>query len=128
MLDSHINGHFDLSKVMVFAKFYLYFNQCRLAAVERACLQEEVDCGSKAERKKIIAKVFAQNKSLVDTSALIDFLVDHLGSQTLIDPLTQEDPLAKLIDFYTKAEVLPGSQLTEFDKVSPNTVAKFVGN
>jgi hypothetical protein len=45
-----------------------------------------------------------------------------------MDPLTREDALWNIIDFYTRPEVIGASQQSINDKVSPLTVANFLGN
>ena len=60
--------------------------------------------------------------------AVLDYTVQQLGAQSLIDPLTKEDAIWNIIDFYTRPEVIGASQKSINDKVSPLTVANFLGN
>jgi hypothetical protein len=42
-------------------------------------------------------------------AATLDYLVHSLGSQSLVDPLTKEDAIWSLIEFYTRPEVIAPS-------------------
>ena len=53
--------------------------------------------------------IFGQNGSLIDMAATLDYLVHSLGSQSLVDPLTKEDAIWSLIEFYTRPEVIAPS-------------------
>jgi hypothetical protein len=50
-------------------------------------------------------RVFGSLESLVDMNALFGHLVEKVGSKTFIDPITKQDPLVKLIEFFSRKDV-----------------------
>lgn len=39
---------------------------------------------------------------MVDMKSLFGFLVNQIGKQNILDPITKEDPIKRIIDFFTK--------------------------
>jgi hypothetical protein len=77
-LDSYVNNDFNVSKIMVFAKFYVYYNKCKLSKALRSGHIE--DLNSEEGHIKMAEAVFGENKSVVDMRSILDYLVEHLGS------------------------------------------------
>jgi hypothetical protein len=44
--------------------------------------------------------VFGELETLVDMNALFGYLVEKVGTKTFVDPVTREDPLNNLIEFF----------------------------
>ena len=96
-LDHYLNRDFDLSKVMIFAKFY----QRHYADRARAQF-DKVDSTLKDLPDSTILgvsqQVYGPSEGLVDFAALTDYLVDQVGSRQVLDPFTKEDSLWNLIE------------------------------
>ena len=60
---------------------------------------------------------------------LSKYLISRVGSQQVIDPISKEDALWSLIDFFTKTpEFYRVSQQSASNTISPNSVAEYLGN
>ena len=99
LVNNCLNEKFDMSRVMVFNKFYIYRNKCRLATANMMY-------NNKTNDKKFGEHLFGQNKCLIDVDATTDFMVDTIGQQILLDPMTKEDAMWNFIEFYTRSDVL----------------------
>ena len=71
--------------------------------------------------------MFESLGELVDLKSLSEYLVKSLGSQTLVDPLTQEDALWSLIEFFTREGIYHLSHQTDLT-IDPNTIADYLGS
>jgi hypothetical protein len=63
-------------------------------------------------------------------NALFGFLVDKVGTKTFIDPVTKEDPLLNLVDFFAQPSIQKisrqSSEGTTF--INSKDIAKYLGN
>ena len=93
-LNHYLNGDFNASKVLAIVKFYTHYHQCRL---------QKTDIGETDQDRHVAQqRIFGTSEDVVDMKALFHFMVKSLGSQALVDPLSKEDALWPLIDFFTK--------------------------
>lgn len=81
---------------MVFVKFYTYYYTSIQAQV-----LNKADLRSLSE-KSLSALIFGANEDLVDMKELAKYLISRVGNQQVIDPITKEDAIWNLIDFFTK--------------------------
>lgn len=60
--------------------------------------------------------------------ALFSFLTDHIGTEQVIDPLTKEDALWNLVDFFTQDKTLFNvSQHSANNSLNVEDIAKYFG-
>jgi len=90
-LDYYLNVEFNISKVLVFSKFYTYYYRCRLNRTK----------GMDSEAAARVA--FGDSDDLVLMGELFEYLVSQVGSQVLVDPQTKEEGLWNLIDLFSHA-------------------------
>jgi hypothetical protein len=98
-INYYMNVNFNLSKVMIFTKFYTSFYKARAASILNSV--SEADLDGKAMAKATHA-IFTRHDNLVDMKALFNYLVDFTGSEKMIDPLTKEDALWSIVDTFTR--------------------------
>jgi len=117
-LEFYLNHQFNLNKVLTFARFYVH--------QAKEAIEKEVD---ETEEKKY-ERVFGPLENLVDFNSLFDHLVDKVGSKTFIDPITKEDPLLLLANFFARPDVMSiskmGTEGTTF--ISVGNIAKYCIN
>lgn len=123
LLDYHLNTEFNLSKVMIFLKFYAYYYTCRQAHV-----LSHSDSNYLSDQD-LASKLFGYNEDLVDMRELSKYLINSVGSQPIIDPITKEDALWSLIDFFTKdSDFYRVSQQSSNNTIDPSSIAEYLGN
>lgn len=123
-LDYYLNVNFNISKLMIFTKFYtLFYTQSA-----RTVLQGENRLSEQSSAKAAEA-IFGRHDGLVDMNRLFSFIVDHTGREKLIDPITKEDAVWKLIDFFTQDKTLFGiTKKSEHNSIDEAQIAKFLSN
>ena len=77
-IDYYLNKKFDLSKIMIFTKFYKKYYSDR-ADRELDTFEREGDELTEAEIFTISKRVFGKNEDLVDMKSLTEYLVKSLG-------------------------------------------------
>ena len=94
-LDFNLNVKPNISNVLIFTKYYTYFHQCRMTK------QSKITPVLETEADKFVANanVF-NNPSLVDMRALFGHLVESLGTKQAIDPVSKEDALWRIVEFF----------------------------
>ena len=79
-LDHYLNRDFDLSKIMIFLKFY----QRHIADRSRHAF-DKVDSSQKELTDSTIlsltSSIYGQSEGLVDFSSLVEHLVDQVGAR-----------------------------------------------
>ena len=91
-LDFNLNVKPSLSNVLIFTKYYTYFHQRRMAK-HTPKFENDTD--------KFTANAYVFNApSLVDMRALFGHLVESLGSKQAIDPVTKDDALWRIVEFF----------------------------
>jgi hypothetical protein len=127
MLDFYLNHNFDLSKVMIFCKFYCQFYSDTLKRELPQIIHAQQKPGTLDELQlSQLSRAFAKHDSLVDMRALSKFLVRKTGSKHIIDPLTREDSLASIVSMFTQnADVYQASSLSKNNHIEPATLAEF---
>ena len=94
-LDFNLNVKPNLSNVLIFTKYYTYFHQRRMAKQLKITPKFENDTD------KFTANAYVFNApSLVDIRALFGHLVETLGSKQAIDPVTKDDALWRIVEFF----------------------------
>ena len=111
-IDFYLNHSFDINKLLTFSRFYIHYANSQL--VNNAEFQN----------------VFGELESLVDMNALFGYLVEKVGTKTFIDPMTKEDPLQNLIEFFAQPDVQEISKLSNEGTtfISTGDIAKYLGN
>lgn len=63
-------------------------------------------------------------------NALFGYLVEKVGTKTLIDPMTKEDPIQNLIEFFAQKEIQEISQMSHEGTtfISSGDIAKYLAN
>ena len=57
------------------------------------------------------------------------YIISQVQGQLIIDPITKQDAVWNLIDFFTKnPEFYNYSQLSAHNSVDPETIADYLGN
>ena len=122
-INYYLNVNFNMSKVMIFTKFYRHFYACRAQKI----LQGETNLSEKAQKTAAIA-IFEKHEGLVDMRALFSFLIDHIGPEQVIDPLTKEDALWNLVDFFTQDKTFFNvSQHSANNSLNVEDMARYFG-
>ena len=106
-LDYYLNKNFNLNKVMTFTKFYQRYYADQIDREAGQFLRESEEL-TEEERYALSKRVFGKNEDLVDMRSLSEYLVRSLGGRQIIDPLTKEDSLWSLIDFFTSSREVIG--------------------
>jgi len=106
-----MNVQFNLSKIMIFTKFhnlyYLSRSEEILGSLKGAGLNKTPTL------KRASEIIFTKHDNLIDMRHLFDYLIEHVGSERIIDPLTKEDSLWSIVDLYTHdPEFYMASQLS----------------
>lgn len=122
-INYYLNVNFNLSKVMIFTKFYRQYYGQRAASI----IKGESGLSEQALRNASIA-IFDKHEGLVNMRALFSFLTDHVGREQVIDPLTKQDALWKLVDFYTRdRQFFTLSQHSENNSLDVEDIARYFG-
>lgn len=98
-LEFNLNQQFNLGNVLVFTKYYTHYHTCRLGK-ELKLLDKPISELSDAEKFALNNKVF-NAPSLVDMRTLFGYLVQNLGTKQVVDPVSKEDALWRIVDFFT---------------------------
>lgn len=98
-----------MNNVLIFTKYYTYYHSCRLA--------RETEPAGEAEKFAMNKRIF--DKPIVDMRALFGFLVTHLGTRVALDPVTKDDALWRLVEFFTRPSV---AQLAAYSDNACNTL------
>lgn len=98
-LEFNLNEKPNLNNVLIFTKYYTYYHQCR--ARQELKNVSDVSKLSEAEKFELNQKVFNQ-ATLVDMRALFGYLVQTLGTKQAIDPITKEDALWRIVEFFSR--------------------------
>jgi hypothetical protein len=121
-LDFNLNVKPNLSNVLIFTKYYTYYHQCRMSKVGG-------NLSSEGERFAANTKVF-NAPSLVDMRALFGHLVERLGTKQAIDPVSKEDALWRVVQFFNSRGIREISQYgkTAYNTIADEDVAKYLNN
>ena len=109
-LEYSLNTRFNLSSVLVFTKYYTYFHDCRLRKEINKLDTTPLSQLTENEKYALNARVF-NTPALVDMRALFGFLVQNLGTKSAIDPVSKEDALWRIVDFFSQRAI---TELTPF--------------
>jgi hypothetical protein len=84
---------------------------------------------SESEKFALNSKVF-NSQSLVDMRSLFGYLVQNLGTKQVIDPVTKEDALWRIVDFFTQRGIndIASFGETSFNTLSDNDVSQYLAN
>lgn len=127
-IDYYLNKKFDLSKVMTFLKFYQRHMQdkARREFDQVEPISKEI---SDEAIHSLSNKIFGQSDGLIDLPALFDHLVSQVGSRQVLDPLTKEDSLWKLVESQTMdKDYIRAASMSLHSRLSGQSVAKYLGN
>ena len=131
-LNFYLNVRFDINNVLIFTKYYTYYHQCkfRKEVVEKLESDKTVESLSESEKYEYNSRVFGATESLVDMRALFTYLVDFLGTKQAIDPVTKQDALWHIIDFFTKPGIsnLLAYSASPAQSLSDQAIAKYLRN
>jgi hypothetical protein len=95
-----LNQSFNLSNILIFTRYYTYYHQCKLQkALGKDKSFEEL---SDSEKYALHQQVFDKGQQIIDMRSLFSYLVEKVGTKEALDPVTKEDGLWKIIDFFTK--------------------------
>ena len=73
--------------------------------------------------------MFGKGEDLVDMAALAEYLVSSLGPRQVVDPLTKDDSIWSLIEFFTASREMIGiCAQTQNSRISGKTIADYLGN
>lgn len=97
-VDFYLNHTFDLNKLLTFTKFYSAYAN---SSIRNLNLKE----ASEVDKTKAFANAFGQLEQLVDIGMIFRHLSDKIGTKQFIDPVTKQDPMQNLIDFYAQENV-----------------------
>ena len=107
-LDFYLNYKFDMANLLTFVRFYTQFVR---SAVKRG--QENP---------------FTKVKDLVDMRALFGHLVDKMGTNTLIDPVTKTNPMLDLIELQAQKEVSKLASEYAETQLNSDDIARYLVN
>jgi hypothetical protein len=84
---------------------------------------------TESEKFDLNKRIFS-NKPIVDMRALFGYLVESLGTRQAIDPVSKDDALWRIVDFFTHSSVnqlVPFSD-NNFNSLSDKDLAKYLAN
>jgi hypothetical protein len=127
-LEFNLNEQVNLGNVLVFTKYYTYYHNCRLSN-EVKTLDKQISEMSESEKFALNRRVF-NAPGLVDMRSLFGYLVANLGTKQAIDPVSKEDALWRVIDFYTKAGIREIASFGEspFNTLSESDLSLYLAN
>lgn len=114
----------DLNKILTFTRFYSQF-------VNGALRNESLENADDAKRIEVFQKAFgSQLEDLVDMNALFKHLVNTIGTKQYIDPVSKQDPVEQLIDFYAQDDVQSICRLSEqgTTHINHSDIVKYISN
>lgn len=123
-LDFYLNHTPDLNKILTFTRFYTQF-------VNGALKNESLENSDDAKRIEAFQKAFgSQLENLVDMNALFKHLVNTIGSKQYIDPVSKQDPVEQLINFYTQDNVQSICRLSEqgTTHINHSDIVRYIAN
>ena len=114
--------------MLIFTKYYTHYHTCRLGKELRQ-LNKPISKLSEAEKFELNSKVF-NSQSLVDMRTLFGYLVQNLGTKQVIDPVTKEDALWRIVDFFTQKGIkgIASFGETSFNTLSDNDLSQYLAN
>jgi len=119
-LEFNLNERFNLSNVLVFTKYYTYYHDCRLRReINKLDSATPLSQMSENEKFAINARVFNAT-GLVDMRSLFGYLVSNLGTKAAIDPVSKEDALWRVVEFFTQRAI---SEISSFGSTNLNTLS-----
>lgn len=125
-INYYLNVNFNLSKVMVFTKFYSSFYNARQKTVLSNVRFHSLD---ESEQETASKAIFRRHEDLVDMRSLFKFLVEQVGKEQMVDPLTRKDALMELIDLFTNnAQFHEVSQKSKNNSLDTQQIAQYLGN
>ena len=127
-LDFYLNHSFNLNNVLTFSRYYVQHARSGLAQAHgRGVNFQDADAASLST---IQQEVFGQLEGVVDIGALFNELVVRTGSQTFLDPISKKDPLADLVEFFSRDDVAALSMLSEHGStfLADDDVCKYFAN
>lgn len=126
-LEFNLNEKPNINNVLIFTKYYTYYHQCR----ERQELKNVSDLStlSDSEKFELHHKLFNQ-PTLVDLRALFGYLVHTLGTKQAIDPISKEDALWRIVEFFSRPAIREISQFgaNGYNTISEQDVAQYLAN
>lgn len=127
-LDFHLNQRPNINNVLIFTKYYTYYYGCRLAKESRS-LGKPVSQLTEQEKYELNSRVF-NHSSLVDMKSLFGHLVESLGTRQAIDPVTKDDALWRIVEFFTRPGVKDIAQFgqTSYNTLSDKDIAAYLSN
>ena len=114
--------------MLIFTKYYTHYHTCRLDKELRQ-LSKPISKLSEAEKFALNSKVF-NSQSLVDMRTLFGYLVQNLGTKQVIDPVTKEDALWRIVDFFTQKGIKSIASFgeTSFNTLSDDDLSQYLAN
>ena len=84
---------------------------------------------SDAEKFALNRRVF-NAPALVDMRSLFGYLVQNLGTKQAIDPVSKEDALWRIVDFFTQRGIndIASFGETSFNTLSESDLSQYLGN
>lgn len=124
-LNFYLNHQFNMNKILTFVRFYVHHAK---GAIDKENTSQSVQ--SDQELLQQFDRVFGNLENLVDMNEVFSHLVEKVGSRKFIDPVTKEDPLVNLIDFYSRPDVQQLSNLSNegTTSISSAEVSKYLLN
>lgn len=92
-LNYYLNVNYNAGKVMVFTKFYTNFYKDR----KNYCFNQANEDLSEAA-----SLIFGKYDDVIDLRSIFNYLIKQVGTKQIVDPLTKEDALWNLVEFFTK--------------------------
>lgn len=125
-LEYYMNNKFNLSNVIVFMKYYTYYQEClfREFNLTPQCIRDL----SPSELVEYSHFLFPNN-SLVDTRDLFSNLVKRIGSNRIVDNTTKQNMMDRFMNYFVNFTV-PFMDTTHFvnNFVLENDVAAYCAN
>jgi hypothetical protein len=123
-LEFYLNHSFDLQKLLTFTRFYAHSLNCALAS------HNITADSSVSEKQAVFEATFGKVESLVDMNALFEHLVAKVGNRTLVDPVSRQDPMMALIEFFTQPSVMEVSRFSQQGTtfISNDSMAEYLVN
>lgn len=99
----YLNGKFNLNNLLIFTQ---YLTATFNSRIQQNLQGRSLSQLSEDEQRAVYEKVLANTEDLVDMRLMFALLVDKIGDKQAVDPISKEDNMWLLIDFFTKTDFL----------------------
>ena len=125
-LQYYMNDKFNLSNIIIFMKYYAYYQECLFK--EFNLTPQSIRALSPSELVEYSHFLFPNN-SLVDTRDIFSFLVKKIGSNRIIDNTTKQNMMDRFVNYFINYTI-PFMNTTNFSNnfILENDVATYWAN